>query len=168
MFENPRRGRLARNFTTDVSKILDLKSSSEQIFSENWRSVPLILTWMWGCRCISIVIEISPPFARHVDDFSLQTCVMPAYVLFRPALMPCGGSLVNLIDDCRRVMGNLGWTSVVIHRRNFSLTFSVDVICKINNNDNREVKHHLYVKRQTRICTTWPSFPLPTVHYFHT
>ena len=32
MFENPRRGRQARNFTTSVSKILDLKSSSEQIF----------------------------------------------------------------------------------------------------------------------------------------
>ena len=23
----------------------------------------------------------------------------------------------------------------------------------------KEVKHHVYVKRQTRICTTWPSFP---------
>ena len=23
-----------------------------------------------------------------------------------------------------------------------------------------EVKHHVYVKRQTRICTTWPSFPV--------
>ena len=32
MFENPRRGRQVRNFTTNVSKILDLKSSSEQIF----------------------------------------------------------------------------------------------------------------------------------------
>ena len=32
MFENPRKGRQARNFTTNVSKILDLKSSSEQIF----------------------------------------------------------------------------------------------------------------------------------------
>ena len=32
MFENPRRDRRARNFTTNVSKILDLKSSSEQIF----------------------------------------------------------------------------------------------------------------------------------------
>ena len=32
MFENPRRGRQAINFTTNVSKILDLKSSSEQIF----------------------------------------------------------------------------------------------------------------------------------------
>ena len=34
MFENPRRVRQARNFTKNVSKILDLKSSSEQIFSE--------------------------------------------------------------------------------------------------------------------------------------
>ena len=32
MFENPRRGRQARNFATNVSKILDVKSSSEQIF----------------------------------------------------------------------------------------------------------------------------------------
>ena len=44
MFENPRRDRQARNFTTNVSKILDLKSSSEQIFSENWSWVPLIDT----------------------------------------------------------------------------------------------------------------------------
>ena len=43
MFENPRRGRQARNFTTNVPKILDLNSSSEQIFSENCRWVPLIL-----------------------------------------------------------------------------------------------------------------------------
>ena len=33
MFENPRRGRQARNFTTNAPKILDLKSSSKQIFS---------------------------------------------------------------------------------------------------------------------------------------
>ena len=42
MFENPRRDRQARNLTTHVPKILDLRSSSEQIFSENWRWVPLI------------------------------------------------------------------------------------------------------------------------------
>ena len=41
MFENPRRGGQARNFTTNVPKILDLKSSSEQVFSENCRWVPL-------------------------------------------------------------------------------------------------------------------------------
>ena len=41
MFENPRRGRQTRNLTTNVPKILDLKSSSEHIFSENCRWVPL-------------------------------------------------------------------------------------------------------------------------------
>ena len=36
MFKNPRRGRQARNFTTNVPrKILDVKSSYEQIFSKN-------------------------------------------------------------------------------------------------------------------------------------
>ena len=58
MLENPRRGRQARNFTTNVPKILDLKSSSEQIFSENCRRVPLKdqrrrlfrLTARWGKR----------------------------------------------------------------------------------------------------------------------
>ena len=38
MFKNPRRGRQTRNFTTNVPKILVLKSSSEQIFS---RKLPL-------------------------------------------------------------------------------------------------------------------------------
>ena len=37
MLENPRRGRQARNFTTNAPKILDLKSSSEQIFSRKLR-----------------------------------------------------------------------------------------------------------------------------------
>ena len=32
MFENPRRGRQARSFATNVPKILDLKSPSQQIF----------------------------------------------------------------------------------------------------------------------------------------
>ena len=39
LFENPRRGRQVRNLTTNVPKILDLKSSSEQIFSKNCRWV---------------------------------------------------------------------------------------------------------------------------------
>ena len=41
-FENPRRGRQATNLTTKVPKILDLKSSSEEMFLENCRWVPLI------------------------------------------------------------------------------------------------------------------------------
>ena len=52
MFENPRRGRQAKHFTTNVPKILDLKSPSEQIFSENCRWVrllyqPLLKTWKY-------------------------------------------------------------------------------------------------------------------------
>ena len=44
MFENPRRGRQVRNFTTNVPKILDLKSSSEQIF---YRKLPLGAPVRW-------------------------------------------------------------------------------------------------------------------------
>ena len=40
VFENPRRGRQARNFTTNVPNFFDLKSSSEQIFSENDAGCP--------------------------------------------------------------------------------------------------------------------------------
>ena len=43
MFENPRRGRQAKNFSTNVPKILDLKSSSEQIFSKICCWVPMTL-----------------------------------------------------------------------------------------------------------------------------
>ena len=42
-FENPRRDRQARNLTTNVPKILDLKLSSEQMFFENCRWVPLCI-----------------------------------------------------------------------------------------------------------------------------
>ena len=41
MLENLRRVKQGRNFTANVSKILDLKSSSAQISSKNWRWVPL-------------------------------------------------------------------------------------------------------------------------------
>ena len=51
MFENPRRGRQAKNFTTNVPKILDHKSSSEQIFSENCRWVPPICAAHITSKC---------------------------------------------------------------------------------------------------------------------
>ena len=62
MFENPRRGRQARHFTKNVPKILDIKSSSEQIFSESWRWVPLFY-WdsdLWLCfllQCTSSELQ---------------------------------------------------------------------------------------------------------------
>ena len=68
MFENPRRGRQAKNFTTNVPKILDLKSSSEQVFSKNWRWVPLYaisfnssnsgnFSWSWILNECNKVLE---------------------------------------------------------------------------------------------------------------
>ena len=51
MFENPRRGRQARNFTTNVPKILDLKSSSEQIlFRKLSLGAPDISAFYGGSR----------------------------------------------------------------------------------------------------------------------
>ena len=58
MFE----GRQARNFTTNVPKILDLKSSSEQLFSENWRWVPLLARQkMWFCQADTMNTAYSYP-----------------------------------------------------------------------------------------------------------
>ena len=64
MFENPRRGRQGRNFTKNVPEILDLKSASEQIFSENWR---------WDChhgKCITI--KRTTPFSVRYDKIRIQ------------------------------------------------------------------------------------------------
>ena len=59
MFENPKRGRQARDFTTNVPKILDLKSSSEQIFSENWRWVPLFVGETSAFSLIKLAVLIA-------------------------------------------------------------------------------------------------------------
>ena len=63
MFENPRRGRQARNFTTNVRKILDLKSSSEQIFLENWHWVPLITSTL----CLKNVLKFLNGFGMRLN-----------------------------------------------------------------------------------------------------
>ena len=74
MFQNPRRGRQARNFTTNVPKILDLKSSSEQIFSENLRLVPLNLSC---CKAKHIFSTLHWKKGR----FSPRTCLSGKFVL---------------------------------------------------------------------------------------
>ena len=42
----------------------------------------------------------------------------------------------------------------------FSPNVLVKQVCSSYYGVNREVKFHVYVKRQKRTCTTWPSFPL--------
>ena len=78
MFENPRRGREARNFTTNVPKMVDRKSSSEQIFSENYRWVPLLQALSTNySRCN---IQLSPKVAdlkkKAFDEFRLNMLIV--------------------------------------------------------------------------------------------
>ncbi|TNN79753.1 hypothetical protein EYF80_009986 [Liparis tanakae] len=83
--------------------------------------------------------RVSPPpdelslgwILRMVSRTSLASLLWSP-VLLSPALRPCGGSLVNLIDICRRVMGKCLWTSVVIQRRKQSCTISVSVTVSIS------------------------------------
>ena len=68
MFENPRRGRQARNFTTNVPKIVDRKSSSEKIFLENCRWVPLIEFNQAAILEIYTPPPPHPPKSRMVEN----------------------------------------------------------------------------------------------------
>ena len=64
MFENPRRGRQARNFATNAPKILDLKSSSEQIFS---RKLPLGAPDVF-LNDLEIKLGSTPALFKYADD----------------------------------------------------------------------------------------------------
>ena len=125
MFENPRRGRQARNFITKVPKILDLKSSSEQIFSENWRWVPLIKlrgqhVAFYGSKRITIFRSVKINFtlafifsiqtgtvmlihlcgsvnARTPSPFSLFTPVFK-HLLLKPDPVPIVAILLHLVE----------------------------------------------------------------------
>ena len=78
MFENPRRGRQARNFTTNVSKILDLKSSSEQIFVRKL-SLGAPVNKQTKHFCLSYIPQsekTNQPFVSHSDgDFLVFSLV---------------------------------------------------------------------------------------------
>ena len=87
MFENPGRGRQARNFTTNVPKILSLKSFPEQIFSENCRWVPLnkaldlydvddIRTWRTICPRCNIARTLLCPPTCCFQQFELLFCFL--------------------------------------------------------------------------------------------
>ena len=99
MFENPRRGREARNFTTNVPKILDLKSSSEQIFSENWRRVPLERGAKW---------QIS---LKKVRKNPTIFCMLIRVPLFANSNFPSNSWGTNF--------GFWKWTFILISRRHF-------------------------------------------------
>ena len=68
MFENPRRGRQARNFTTNVPKILDLKSCSEQIFSRKL-SLGAPVLWLLHIRSVHLGSSLSKRLWSEIFGF---------------------------------------------------------------------------------------------------
>ena len=120
MFENPRRGRQARNFTTNVPKILDLKSFSEQIFSENWRCVPLSFVlsstsssvdttlfsdkgenrWFTSSPMLSTCADTTLIGRTTTHIFSRRREHSPSSVVSFMGWMASEGFIVNLIQSC--------------------------------------------------------------------
>ena len=94
MFENPRRDRQARNFTTNVSKILDLKSSSEQIFSKNWRWVPLMVPENWTLSVYQqkwhAIPEISVKAGVNRNPAFVNSCIF--------AVHPCSADTRGFLE----------------------------------------------------------------------
>ena len=73
MFENPRRGRQARNCTTNAPKILDLNRLPNRYSSENCRWVPLILENTHRFRLAqlkTIILTASPKAASKPNVMS--------------------------------------------------------------------------------------------------
>ena len=66
MFENPRRGRQARNFSTNVPKIVDLKSFSKQILA---LSAPG--RWQWKRHIKSELIRAALNFFALIPSRSI-------------------------------------------------------------------------------------------------
>ena len=110
MFENLRRGRQAINFTTNVPKILDLKSCSEQIFSENWRWVPLFRSFSKS--------KASP---RQIYNASMVPAFTPCRPHFRPH--PLKKSLDFGIQSFERLVTKLRWFQLngTPKRKNFKI-----------------------------------------------
>ena len=84
MFENPRRGRQARNFTTNAPKILDLKSSSEQIFS---RKLPLGAPEQLFTAPATATTKTSAGYDDNPDKLIMQ-CLIFGVQLIPPVDLP--------------------------------------------------------------------------------
>ena len=124
-FENPRRDKQARNLTTHVPKILDLKSSSERIFSKNCRWVPLhdvlftadlpmmscnkvhfiFVYSLWLILCCFLLAVTAIKFAH--DDKYLLACSSTDGTLSVCALVPSPPSVsCTLRGHTAAIMGN--------------------------------------------------------------
>ena len=79
MSENSRRGRQARNFTTNVPKFLDLKSSSEHIFSGNCRWVPPVRSSLSPSLRFGKGLDMGKDSPNH--DRTKKIRILPAKLL---------------------------------------------------------------------------------------
>ena len=95
MFENPRRGRPARNFTTNAPKILDLKSSSEQIFS---RKLPLGAPDLKILMYKLVIKEHKLFFCSHVIKVHLRTSGGQGIWQSQPTLMCTWSETLNCFN----------------------------------------------------------------------
>ena len=105
MFENPRKGRQARNFTTNAPKILDLKSSSEQIFSRKLSlGAPVIYTHFFVLVPLSfsnmVAILVKERFLLSYGH--LKQCDMTVHIyIYKEYTQPNsqGSSLWNALEN---------------------------------------------------------------------
>ena len=78
----------ARNFITNVSKILDLKSSSEDIFRKLTLGSPeIICAWLWGSIGLKITDSRSPVMLTGQILFSPEKQCYRAKRIKRPVKM---------------------------------------------------------------------------------
>ena len=101
MFENPRRGRQPRNFSTNVSKILDLKSSSEQII---FRKLSLGAPVAWAVTLSRWPCLLHPSFISQMEGDVKERTLM-----FEKTRKSFPGDVV-LLSRIIHIMG-CGWVT---------------------------------------------------------
>ena len=119
MFENPWRGRQARDFTTNVAKILDLKSSSEQIFSENCRWVP----WKLPQSCRAPFKETHLCWCKELSDslyiYNHETCLLSEFLNKNSIyLFPSKAYIKKCVINLRCQFAGQGHFAVFIESKN--------------------------------------------------
>ena len=128
MFENARRGRQARIFTTNVPKILDLKSSSEQIlFRKLTLGAPVYISKLsqisLAYRLVKLRITILKSHPWYLCQISLQIMLLPIHMrLIRSLTLIVVVLFIQLVIKPNTV-AILWW----------SFSFSQLAISKINN-----------------------------------
>ena len=100
MFENPRRGRQVSNFTTNVPKILDLKSSSEQIFFRKLSlGAPELSNKLTNAvRTIEepLVEFVPQTFKHYLQNFLLKATQQFVEILTTTYIFQSHGSVYNI------------------------------------------------------------------------